>query len=162
VEPTGYIGEESVNNFYALVAAEETTEVVKRVVQHFLQAASALAVRVSTYAGPRTYRLGALIAWVKASKNYGVDLHNAIPLVYRPWPGQLARDLYKLASPRLRRLAVLHGFVKAVRINRSEVKGLLKNITRSSLWARCLRSIRGRPRALPHPMKGLWQISQMR
>jgi len=126
VEPTGYIGEESVDNFYALVAAEEATEAVKKVVQHFLHAASALAVRVSTYAGPRTYRLSALIAWVKASKNYGVDLRNAMPLMYRPWPRQLARDLYKLASPRLRRLAGLHGFVKAVRVNKAEVQGLLK------------------------------------
>jgi len=55
-----------------------------------------------------------------------VDLHNAIPLVYRPWPRQLARDLYKLASPRLRRLAGPHGFVKAVRVNKAEVQGLLK------------------------------------
>lgn len=70
----------------------------------------------------RQYALTDLIAWIKASRNYALDLPNAIPLYYNPRLRQVARDLYALAPEGYKRLAGAAGLRKALRETRSAIK----------------------------------------
>ncbi|MEZ0346066.1 MAG: hypothetical protein ABWK01_05915, partial [Infirmifilum sp.] len=81
---------------------------------------------VATYMGPRRLRLAELTAWVKASRNYGLTLKNAVPVLYNPWTEQLARDIYAAATQDLRKLAGAQGFRRVVREERRALLSFLK------------------------------------
>ena len=114
-EPRGYIGEESVDSFYELIGEEETTQHIRNLINEFYTQAAATDVKAATYAGVRQYALSDFVAWVKASRNYALDLRNAIPLYYNPWRRHLARDMYALAPERYKRLAGPAGMRIAVK-----------------------------------------------
>ena len=104
-EPRGYIGEESVDSFYQLAASEEAADHLRQLAKELYRQAAATHLKAATYAGVRQYALSDLVAWVKASRNYALDLRNAIPLYYNPWRRHLARDMYALAPEKYKRLA---------------------------------------------------------
>lgn len=125
-EPRGYIGEEPVDSFYQLAASEEAAYCLRQLARELYRQAAATHLKAATYAGVRQYALSDLVAWVKASRNYALDLPNAIPLWYNPWPRQIAKDLYALAPEEYRRLAGAPGLRKALKEARAAVKEYLK------------------------------------
>ena len=125
-EPRGYIGEESVDNFYQLASYEEAADYLRQLAKELYRQAAATHLKAATYAGVRQYALSDLVAWVKASRNYALDLRNAIPLYYNPWRRHLARDMYALAPEEYKRLAGPSGLRKALREARAAVREYLK------------------------------------
>lgn len=125
-EPRGYIGEESVDSFYQLAASEEATHHLRQLARELYRQAAATQLKAAAYAGVRQYALSDLVAWVKASRNYALDLPHAIPLWYNPWPRQIAKDLYALAPERYKRLTGLAGMRIAVKHIGDAVKEYLK------------------------------------
>jgi hypothetical protein len=113
IEPSGYVNDTHIKDFYTLIAADPDT--VKTWIEDALREIYIKNITVATYRGPRTHPLRRLIAWIKATKNWSFHPRNAIPLWYRPWPYQLARDLYQLSPPDYRRLAGPTGIKRAVR-----------------------------------------------
>ncbi|MEM1567598.1 hypothetical protein [Pyrobaculum sp.] len=109
-EPRGYVDEKSIESFYELTAYDTA---LRELTKEFYRQIAVTYVKIATYIGVRQLPLEDLTAWVKASKNYGLELTNAIPLLYNPWIRQLARDLYALAPTEFKRLAGPIGLRKA-------------------------------------------------
>ncbi len=125
-EPRGYVGDTPVNSFYALAAMGETADLLHGLVKEYYTQVDTTDIRVATFAGVRTTKLVNLIAWAKASRNFSADLTAAIPLMYRPWTLQIARDAYRLAPRDVRGLAGTRGLEKAMNMNREALRRTLK------------------------------------
>jgi len=106
-EPRGHIGDEVIESFYELFDIER--EKMKTLVGEFVGEMK----RVKVAAETRP--LWRLVARVHALHDYSSAPEDTMPLWCRPWVRHLARYLYRLSPPELRRLSGPHGMVKIVR-----------------------------------------------
>jgi hypothetical protein len=103
-EPRGHVGGRVIESFYELFDVEH--EKMGAVVGEL----SAEMRRVAVGERP----LWRLAEAVYAMRNYGFVLEDVIPLWYRPWIRQFAKDLYKLAPLGLRELVGPYGMRRVV------------------------------------------------
>ena len=82
---------------------------MRAVIEELTAEISYVELRVATYTGVRTYKLSEATARVVALRNYSFTPEDTIPLWYRPWTRQIARTLYTLTPPGLRRLVGHYG-----------------------------------------------------
>ncbi|MGB9705153.1 MAG: hypothetical protein ACPL3C_06865 [Pyrobaculum sp.] len=120
----GYVGEDKVDAFPHLIDAEP--EAARRFVDVLMGQLALAEVRAATPYGVRALTALGAASVVKASRNYSLRLHNAVPLWYRPWGRALAGDLYREVSKEHRRLAWVHGVYKAVHAASAELLEVLK------------------------------------
>ena len=110
-EPRGYAGETPIHSFYQLL--DIAPEDVKALLDELLREIHYKELKVATYAGVRTHPLWRLTARISATRDSTPE--DAVPLWYRPWTRQLAKDLYRASPPELRRLLGPPGMQKAVK-----------------------------------------------
>ena len=106
-EPRGYINDEVIDNFYELFDLEYDD--MRAVIEELTAEMYFVELKAATYTGVRTYKLSEATARVVALRNYSFTPENTIPLWYRPWARQIARTLYTLTPPGLRRLVGHYG-----------------------------------------------------
>jgi len=123
-EPRGYIDDEVIDNFYELFDLEYDD--MRAVIEELTAEISYVELRVVTYTGVRTYKLSEVTARVVALRNYSFTPEDAIPLWYRPWTRQMARTLYTLTPPELRRLVGSYGMRSIVNDIAPELRRYLK------------------------------------
>ena len=109
-EPRGHVRDRVVESFYELFEVEEMRTVVEELTAEMRR----MELKVATYGGVKTHPLWRLVAGIYALWSYGFAPEDAVPLWYRPWIKQMAKELYKLAPPGLRELAGLCGMRRAV------------------------------------------------
>ncbi|AKT34813.1 hypothetical protein PYWP30_01185 [Pyrobaculum sp. WP30] len=112
-EPRGRVDGRPIASFYQLF--DEEYEAMKTLAVELFAELHMAELRVATGAGVRTHPLWRLAARIHATQEHS-DRY-AIPLWHRPWTWQVARSLYALAPPELRRLAGPAGLRRAIREN---------------------------------------------
>ena len=122
-DPVGYADETSIHSFYHLLNI--APDAVKSLLGELLREIHYAELKVATYTGVRTHPLWRLTAKICAAR--GSAPEDAVPLWYRPWTRQLARDLYRAASPELARLVGPPGMR---RIARRLARDLLRYLRR--------------------------------
>jgi len=105
-EPRGHVGGGVVESFYELFDVEH--ERMRAVVEEFIAEMRRVALKAAC-------PLWRAAARVYALRDYGFAPEDAMPLWYRPWIAQMARDLYRMAPPGLRELAGPYGMRRIVK-----------------------------------------------
>jgi hypothetical protein len=99
-EPRGHVEDRVVESFYELFDVEH--EKMRALVEELTAEMSRVELEVETYTGTRTRPLWRLAARMYALRDYSFAPEDAMPLWYRPWTVQMARDLHRLLPPELK------------------------------------------------------------
>ena len=152
-EPRGHTGGRPVASFYQLFDAEY--EAMKALAEELVAELHMVELRVATGTGVRTHPLWRLAARVHTMHEHSAHPKYAIPLWYRPWAWQLARSLYALTPPELRRLAGPRGLVRVIKEN---AKPLLNYLAQHYVVA--LRRLENAIQLIPKPLSPPTQTHQ--
>jgi len=127
-EPRDRVNGRPVASFHQLL--DEEHKAMKTLAEELAAELHMAELRAATGAGVRTHHL-----WRLAARIHATQVHSdryAIPLWYRPWTRQLARSLYALAPPELRRLEGPASLRRAIKEN---AKPLLNYLQRHYIVA---------------------------
>ena len=111
-EPRCHVGGSVVESFYELFDAGR--EEMRAVFEKFVAEMCNIKLKAATRAEAGTRPLWRLVAGVYALRDYSFAPEDTAPLWYRPWVGQMAKYLYRLAPPGLKELVGLYGMRRVV------------------------------------------------